>query len=192
MKKIYLSLVLMAGLGAGCARMQFTHDMRQHYNLTPEILQQMQVYVSDPIHLERRFTKKDAVVDASSALNLKEAELIRKVHIPRGTPGVITAVEDDRLTVSFEEGASLVFGSSSGLRGKLGGLYNLMALSWTNGYGEVLYGKDTYRVLPGSGAVHLMVNARNFDRTKIVRKTLDGIRVGDPMLSLPGPANTPE
>lgn len=180
MQKLCLSLVLIAGLGAGCARMQFTHDMRQQYNLSPEILQQMQVYSSGPIHLERRLTKKNAEVDAGSELTLKEAELIRKVYIPRGTPGVITEVADDRLTVSFEEGSSLVFGSSPGLRGKLGGLYNLMALSWSNGYGEVIYGKDTYRMEPGSGAVHLMVNARNLEQTKVVRKTLDGLKVGSP------------
>jgi len=179
LKKICLSLVLCAGLGTGCARMQFTHDMRQQYNLTPDLLQQMQVYASGPIQLERRISRKEAAVDDRKTLSLREAELIRKVYIPRGTPGIITAVDDDRLTVSFEEGASLVFGSSPALRGKLGGLYNLLALSWTNGYGEVTYGKDVYRIMPGSGAVHLTVDAKNFDQTKVVRKKLDGIRVGD-------------
>lgn len=175
--KQYLMMLLVTVIGAGCARMQFTHDMRQQYGLTPELLQRTQVYASGPIHLERRVTKKDATVDKDKALKLKEAQVIRKVFIPRGTPGIVTAVADDRLTVSFEEGASLVFGSSPALRGKLGGLYNLLAASWTNGYGEVVYGADVFRVMPGSGAVHLTVDARNFEQTRVVRKRLDGRRV---------------
>lgn len=175
--KIFFMASMLIVFAAGCARMQFTQQLREDYQLTPELLKKTQMYTSGPIYLERRVARKEAAVDERRTLKLRDTELIRKVVIPRGTPGVVVDANDEQLSVSFEAGSFLVFGSTSKLRGKLGGLYNLMANSWSNGSGVLKYGGETYTLMPGSGSVHLLVNARDFEKTKVVRKRLNGLRV---------------
>lgn len=179
------AFVLIAWLTAiGCARIPLDHQLRTVYQLTPETLRGVQVFTSGDITLERRVDRKRASAAPDRLLVLQETELIRRVFIPEGTPGVIVGVHDDRLEVQFEPGATLTFGSTEKNREKLGGLYNLMAHRWEDGRGRIKYGDEWFLTQPGAGAVHLVVRARDMQRTKVVRKTVRGMLATDPSLRL--------
>lgn len=176
---------------AGCAHVPLDHQLREAYQLSPETLKNLQVYTSGDIILERRVERKRAEADADRKLVVQESELIRKVYIPSGTPGVIVGVENDRLHVQFEPGATLTFGSTEKNREKLGGLYNLMAHRWENGRGRVNYGGEWFLTQPGAGSVHLIIRKRDIQRTKVVQKTVRGMLATDPSLRLMSPPLNP-
>lgn len=179
-------------LATGCARIPLDHQLRTVYQLTPETLQGVQVFTSGDIVLERRVERKRAAAAPDRLLELQETELIRRVFIPEGTPGVIVGVQDDRLEVQFEPGATLTFGSTEKNREKLGGLYNLMANRWEDGRGLLMYGGEAFKTQPGAGAVHLVVRARDMQRTKVVKKTVRGMLATDPSLRLMTPPLAPD
>jgi hypothetical protein len=174
MKLVLAGLALGALMVAGCTKIPFTHDMREEYELTPYKLTRVQFYTSGDILLERRVERTTGEPTDTRRLQLTQAEVIRKISIPEGTPGVVVGVEDDRLEVSFEEGKSLFFGSKPETRAKLGGLYSLMAARWNGGYGELEYGGERFRARPTSGSVHLMVDVEDIKKTKVVSKTVKG------------------
>lgn len=187
------ALGLIAWLAAvGCARIPLDHQLRTVYQLTPETLQGVQVFTSGDITLERRVDRKRAAAAPDRLLVLQETELIRRVFIPEGTPGVIVGVQDDRLEVQFEPGATLTFGSTEKNREKLGGLYNLMANRWEDGRGLLMYGGEAFQTQAGAGAVHLVIRARDMQRTKVVRKTVRGMIATDPSLRLMTPPLQPD
>lgn len=187
------ALALIALLtAAGCARIPLDHQLRTVYQLTPETLQGVQVFTSGDITLERRVDRKRAAAAPDRLLVLQETELIRRVFIPEGTPGVIVGVQDDRLEVQFEPGATLTFGSTEKNREKLGGLYNLMANRWEDGRGLLMYGGEVFQTQAGAGAVHLVIRARDMQRTKVVRKTVRGMIATDPSLRLMTPPLQPD
>lgn len=182
-----IAAVMAIFFAAGCAHVPLDHQLRSEYQLSPETLKSLQVYTSGDIILERRVERKRAEADADRKLVVQESELIRKVYIPSGTPGVIVGVQDDRLEVQFEPGATLTFGSTEKNRAKLGGLYNLMAHRWENGRGRVKYGDEWFLTQPGAGSVHLIIRKRDIQRTKVVKKTVRGMLATDPARALESP-----
>lgn len=187
-----LAALACAAAAAGCARVPLDHQLRTVYELSPDTLMGVQVYTSDDIVLERRVQRKRGEAGSDRSLVLQDAELIRRVHIPKGTPGVIVGVEPDRLHVQFEPGATLTFGSTEKNRERLGGLYNLMAYRWENGRGRVKYGVQWFLTQPGAGAVHLVVRKHDVQKTKVVKKTVRGMKAGDPAVRLISPPPYPD
>jgi hypothetical protein len=185
-------LTLAAFAAGGCARRPFTHQMRSLYQLEPETIRQIQVYTSHDIVLERRVDRKRGEASEDRDLILKETELIRRIYIPEGTPGVIVGVQDDRLEVQFEPGATLIFGSTEKNRNKLDGFYHLMALRWEDGRGVVKYGGELFLTQPGAGKVYLTVRARGAQKTKVVRKTVRGMLATQPAERLLSPPLAPD
>jgi hypothetical protein len=187
---LLLSLLVLSV--AGCASRPLTHQMRSLYQLDPETIRQVQVYTSREIVLERRVDRKRAEASSGRELLLRESELIRRIRIPKGTPGVIVGVEEDRLEVQFEPGGTLIFGSTEKNRSKLEGLYHLMALRWINGRGVVKYGGELFLTQPGAGKAYLVVRARDAHQTKVVSKTVRGMTVPQAMEPTVAPPFSPD
>ena len=181
MKQIVRIASVLAGLSllSGCARLPFTQDLRDQYNLSPAQLGRIQYYTSGPIVLERVVQKQVAAPTERNRLQIAQAELVRRVNIPEGTPGVAVGFTNDMLEISFEPGKSLFFGSSPAKRKEVGGLYCLLARDWTDRRGTLSYGGETYRTRPGAGGVHLLIDVEEGRRFRTVAKTLGGLTVAD-------------
>ena len=99
---------------------------------------------------------------------------MEQVVIPAGTPGVATEVGDTYLAVSFEPGASLMFGSPPTDRDPER-KYRLLAKQWTGDAGEILYDGKVFYAVEGSGLAYLEVGVESLDAVEKKRKVLPGM-----------------
>jgi hypothetical protein len=171
-------LVLAAGSlsFAGCApqRVAFTQGIRTHYDLGSEELKNLQYYVSGDITLQRDFRREEGEISKSHKLVTKEGGLVEQVVIPIGTPGIATEVGDTYIAVSFEPGASLMFGSPRTDRDPER-KYKLSAKRWTDDYGEIIYDGKTFQAVEGSGRAYLEVGVGFLDAVEKKKKVLPGM-----------------
>jgi len=176
--KAFAYLVLLAGSlsFAGCApqRVAFTQGIRTHYDLGSEDLKNLQYYVSGDITLQRDFRREEGEISKSHKLVTKEGGLVEEVVIPAGTPGIATEVGESSLSVSFEPGSSLVFGSPPTDRDPER-KYKLSAKQWTDYYGEIVYDGKTFYALEGSGRAYLEVGVESLDAVEKKKKVLPGM-----------------
>ena len=171
-------LVLLTGSlsFAGCApqRVAFTQGIRTQYDLGSEDLKNLQYYVSGDITLQRDFRREEGEISKSHKLVTKEGGLVEEVVIPAGTPGIATEVGESSLSVSFEPGSSLVFGSPPTDRDPER-KYKLSAKQWTDYYGEIVYDGKTFYALEGSGRAYLEVGVESLDAVEKKKKVLPGM-----------------
>ena len=171
-------LVLVAGSlpFAGCAprRVAFTQGIRTHYDLGSGELKNLQYYTSGDITLQRDFRREEGEISKSHKLVTKEGGLVEQVVIPIGTPGIATEVGDTYIAVSFEPGASLMFGSPRTDRDPER-KYKLSAKRWTDDYGEIIYDGKTFQAVEGSGRAYLEVGVGFLDAVEKKKKVLPGM-----------------
>ncbi len=161
---------------AGCAtrHVAFTRGIRTYYELGSDDLKNLQYYVSGDITLQRVFVREAGEVSKGHTLVAKESGLVEQVIIRAGTPGVATEVGDTYLAVSFEPGASLMFGSPAGDRDP-DRAYKLLANRWTATYGEIDYGGKTFYAVEGSRGAYLVVTLESLDAVKAKKTVLPGM-----------------
>lgn len=175
--RIRTAAILVASFAmAGCAtrHVAFTRGIRTYYELESDNLKNLQYYVSGDVTLERAFVREEGEVSRGHTLVAKESGLVEQVIIRAGTPGVATEVGDTYLAVSFEPGASLVFGSPAFDRDP-DRAYKLLAERWTDTYGEIDYGGKTFYAVDGSRAAHLVVAIESLDAVKTKKTVLPGM-----------------
>lgn len=160
---------------AGCAhqRIAFTQGIRSYYGLGSEDLKNLQYYVSSDITLQRGFLREEGEISKSHRLVMKEGGLVEQVFIRAGTPGIAREVGDTSLTVSFEPGSWLVFGSSV-MDPDPERKYKLFAKRWTEGYGEIFYEGKVFYAVEGSGLAYLVVDMESLDAVKRKKKIVPG------------------
>ena len=105
-------LVALFALSA-CAggRIPFTQTLRDQYGLEGDELKKLQYFISSDVTLQREFHREEGEISKSHKLVIKEGGLVDEVYIAAGTPGIATEVSPTSLSVSFEPGGSLIFGS---------------------------------------------------------------------------------
>jgi len=171
-------LVLLTGSlsFAGCApqRVAFTQGIRTQYDLGSEDLKNLQYYVSGDITLQRDFRREEGEISKSHKLVTKEGGLVEEVVIPAGTPGIATEVGESSLSVSFEPGSSLIFGSPPTDRDPER-KYKLSAKQWSDYYGEIVYDGKTFYAVEGSGRAYLEVGVESLDAVEKKKKVLPGM-----------------
>lgn len=169
--------LLVLALGAGCAsqRIAMTHTLRQQLGFGEADLKNLQYYLSDDVVLQRSYRSEEGVVSKSHALVLKEGGLVEEVLIRRDTPGIATQVGATSLAVSFEPGASLVFGSPES-DADPERRYKLSAARWSGGIGELSYDGKAFQVVEG-GRACLVVDAQALDAVEKKRKVLPGMKL---------------
>ncbi|MDX1815068.1 MAG: hypothetical protein R3239_03830 [Thermodesulfobacteriota bacterium] len=161
---------------SGCAsgRIPFTQHLRNRYGLEEGDLKKLQYYVSGNITLQRGFRREEGEISGTHRLVQKEEGIVEEVFIPAGTPGIATEVGPTSLSVSFEPGRSLTFGSPPDDRDPER-KYTLSARRWEDYYGELVYDDKTYFAVQGSGHVWLEVRAESLDTVKKKTKVLPGM-----------------
>jgi hypothetical protein len=160
---------------AGCAqRVPFTHQMRSEYNLGADELGRLQYYVAGQIRLQREMSVQEVSVTPGHQLRILRNKRIEEVVIRPGTPGVAVGSSENSVEVSFEKDGSLTFGSSEPNRALLGGRYGLFAEEWRAGEGRVQYAGKTFRLLPESEDIHLLVDLKSLDNCRKDSRTAPG------------------
>jgi hypothetical protein len=171
-----LALAVLSFVFPGCAagRIPFTQNLRHQYGLEADDLKKLQYFVSGDVTLQREFRREEGEVSKSHKLVMKEGGLIEEVFIAAGTPGIATEVGSASLSVSFEPGGSLDFGSPPSDRDPER-KYKLSAKRWTDYYGELVYDDKTYYAVKGSGQVYLEVGAESLNAVETKKKVLPGM-----------------
>jgi len=168
---ILVALFALSGCASG--RIPFTQNLRDQYGLEGEELKKLQYFVSGDVTLQREFRREEGEISKSHKLVKKEGGLVEEVFIAAGTPGVATEVGATSISVSFEPGGSLVFGSPSSDRDPER-KYRLSAKRWADYYGELVYDNKTYYAVKESGDAYLEVGAESLDAVEKKRKVLPG------------------
>jgi len=175
-KSLFLP-VLFLFIFASCAptKVPFTQQLRVKHDLKPEELKQIQFYISNNLVL-RRGDQQSKKETSEGELTLLNDASIEEIIIKAGTPCLIREVVDgNRVTVSFEDGASkyLVFGS---LKNR-DGYYTLQALDWDKDRGRVNYGEKMYITSPGSRDVFLVLKMKSLEKFRLDQKVVKGQQI---------------
>lgn len=122
MTRALLVLPLLLGLatvGCGSSLVPFTHEIRAQHGLTDADLKNLQFYVSHRITLRRELESGGRQVTGNHKLLLVSGKTIEEVVVEEKTPGIVVAIGNGVLSISFEQGSSLEFtvaGSGDGGR----------------------------------------------------------------------------
>jgi len=149
MKLFFTSLLLAAVVGAGCSN-RYMLDSRtvQRYNLTPELLENVQFYSTKDILLTRYAKDSVSTYADNGRINMDTGKEVDQVMIEAGTRGkLVKHLGKNKVAISFEPDDSkyLVFGVASD-----GFVYYLQAKSWKNNRGLINYGGQTYLTHAGA------------------------------------------
>jgi len=175
--KCFGLLIVGVCLAAGCAkRVAFTHDMRDKYQLGENELKQLQYFVTDTIRLRRVRAEKDYGV-AGSRLQKSSERDVDEIVIKANTPGVVEKVGAHSLTISFEQGNTLTFGTDENNPMAWGGRYVFFADSWKSGHGEVTYDGRKYWATSPARYAHLSVNLEELKSATHYRRKVKGRKI---------------
>ena len=166
-------VALLAFSGCASGRVPFTQNLRDQYGLEGDELKKLQYFVSGDVTLQREFRHEEGEISKTHKLVKKEGGLVEEVFIAAGTPGIATEVSSTSISVSFEPGGSLVFGSPSSDRDPER-KYKLSAKRWADYYGELVYDNKTYYAVKESGQVYLEVGAESLDAVEKKKRVLPG------------------
>src|SRR4051812_45154445 len=108
-----LVFALLGLLSTGCSSyVPFTQELRTANNLSKDDLKNLQFYTSQRITLRREVDSGGSQVTGTHKLVVLSGKTIEEVLIEEKTPGVVVAVGDRTLAVSFEPGTSIVFAAA--------------------------------------------------------------------------------
>jgi hypothetical protein len=169
-----LAAAILAASGCAANRVAFTQPIRTQYDLSAEELKNLQYYLAGDVTLQREIRSEEGEISKSHALVRKEGGVVEQVIVRSGTPGIATDVGETTLTVSFEPGASLVFGSPPTDRDPER-KYKLTAERWGDRRGELMYGGKTFYAVDWSGEAFLEVVLESLDAVEKKRKVLPGM-----------------
>ena len=148
----------------------FTKDLKMRLERENIDLRQVQFYVDQELILSRNLGDVKLEVH-SGVVKLESGKYINEVIIPAFTPGICDTVNNDKLMVSFEQGAnSLAFGPGSGYTFNQ---YVLYGTDWKNGTAAITYDSNKFRARCGTcqdiASATLVIRKTAID--KIERKT---------------------
>lgn len=103
--------------------------------------------------------------------------VIDDVVVKKGTPGIATNVGENWLTVSFEEGTSLDFGSDEKHRPYWDGKYSFFAKDWHQGIGSVDLDGEIYTATNKSGFAYLLIDKESLSGVMRNKRVLVGRRL---------------
>lgn len=176
MKKPLYSFLLWIGsiYLMGCSSFSpFTKGVMQEIDHQQYDISTIQFYNSQKITLERIINPPEEVTIKQGKIRLSGEETHEVIEIKKGTPGICTIQNGDRLQISFEENNYLTFIL------KLNGTFHLQNEQFSRQDNVVIYNDTYYRIKQAPHKIHLMIN-KNF-REKLSKSTrkAKGVKVDD-------------
>ena len=190
------ALLIILSFLLGCSsRVALTSALIKEYGVSTSDITKLQLYVSDGILMEKRFTKIDKNIDSSS-YGLKKVEdyYVKQIYFKTGTPCIATSASVDKVAVAFEQpgssldfvagghsaGSSFVFQpsrrsprDSSETRQAAAGFRNWKLI------GEEKYSDTTFNVLVRDETPFLLVDKTSLQKFIIESRSVKGIRQSD-------------
>lgn len=201
---LFVCGVLLFGSGCGPSLVAFTHELRAQHGLTKDDLKNLQWYVSHRVTLRRELESGARQVTGNHKLLVMSGKTIEEVVIEELTPGIAVDVGEGSIAVSFEEGSSLVFSSSTGrltsgssqsfaqppdpfpgnnpnppdpFPGDAGGSFSGNYFLVINPGGKVSFQTLVWDAVDETFQAHLMIDAEKLDEVVENRKVLKGLRL---------------
>jgi hypothetical protein len=116
MNKQVSSLALAAALALGAATtgcrptlVPLTQEIRDQNHLSDAELKNLQYYVSSTITLHRELESGGRAITGNHKLVVIAGKTIEEVVVEARTPGICVALNDHKLSISFEQGTSIDF-----------------------------------------------------------------------------------
>jgi hypothetical protein len=202
---ILLFVMALSWLLTGCSAtfVPFTHELRTRHNLSNADLQQLQYYLSHEVKLRREVQTIGRDISDGN-LKLLEGKTIEEIVINEHTPGVATAVAEDTITISFEEGSELQFSLRTGEPMPLvkssssryaeppdafpgdheheehGSLEELLGNYWLDSDSDsmILFRGKRWNGMGDSYRAHLVIDAESLEQVVETRSVLKGREIG--------------
>jgi hypothetical protein len=163
----------------------FTRDLKERAEKAGIEMKNIQYYTGSKIVLKREISSNDANVK-SGKIKFKEGKYVNVITIKKGTPGVCTGYDNDRIEISFESRSSSSIPFTRG--SSFGGNQNEYWLSWigsssvtikkgkvVEGFlAQVKYNGEIYDIHSGST---LKIKKNVFRKTKIEKRRLRGRKI---------------
>lgn len=160
----------------GSKYIEFTHGLRDKYDLDSDALKSLQFYVSEKITLHRELEGEERDI-VHGKLVVIHGKNIDRVIIDRFLPGICVNSNYNSLAISFKEGTALAFGCGSPCHDEAP--YGLYAKSWNNSVGELSFQGKTYYAVEDSGCARLMIDKSALYKFVREEERLKGLLIGE-------------
>ncbi len=171
--RLFLFFALIATVLTSCGPSQvFTEGSRAVLESQGIDVADIQFYADKGISMRRQVESSETSV-RNGEIKQIDGERTQEILIPRGTPGIVKKVAQEKLWVSFEgcEGCELRFKKNSY------DSYQIDADKWLEGRGQIEYdGKRFYLVPPYNDAL-LMVKKNELYKPERRSRVVKGVRI---------------
>lgn len=175
--------IFFVGLGlllVGCAaKIPFSKQLMEDFNLTEKDLRKVQFYTSHTIILERQTAKSsNAKAVDRGELVVSSSSLSERIVIPANRRCILEGIDDETgdVKVRFEMGAGRFLTFTTRPNQNNNQRMYLKAV-WRDGRGELDYGGGVYFAVGTSSAVYLQVKLKQLQRNKRSDRVVKGMRV---------------
>jgi hypothetical protein len=180
MKKVIAIVCLAVGLISTQAckpKMNVTTDVRNRAVANNIALTKLQYYIDRDVVLKRVITTGETKV-SSGTIKVENGKQVQIIRLKKGTPGICTLVQPDRLVISFEEGANknLTFAAPRNLPPTSS--YVLVCSEVDkNNFGKITYDGKVYTVEPDGVRAKIKIKKTSDTKVKVKKDTMKGRKV---------------
>jgi hypothetical protein len=166
-------------LFVGCAaKIPFSKQLMDDFNLTEKELRKVQFYTSHTIILERQTSKSNnaRAVDRGE-LVVSSSSLSERIVIPANRRCILEGIDEETgdVKVRFEMGAGRYLTFTTVPNRNNQRMY--LKAVWRDGRGELDYGGGVYFAVGTSSAAYLQVKLKQLQRNRRSDRVVKGMRV---------------
>jgi hypothetical protein len=172
-----IAFVLIAGLLSSCAtKVYFTEDIRNRIESAGISLKQIQYYNNIQVTLKRELTSGKTKVE-SGKVKLEDGRYIHYIFLNPLTPGVCKNINDNKLSIAFEEGNNKTLNFGKPKDGNGSSPYQIYAIEWNDNVGKINYEGETYYIQPRGSNAKLMIKKSVLNKLDIEKRRMKGVRL---------------
>jgi hypothetical protein len=179
-KHYYLAIISAALILASCgnSKTYFTPAIRSRVEANSVPLTKIQYYVDRDIVLKRELEKGETKVTAGS-VKFENGHYINIIVLKKGTPGVCTMANPNKVSISFELGSGNYLNFGRTKMGTDDDPYRVLANSWVSDYGLITYEGKPYHIEPAGTEASIMIKTKWLRTTKVEKRQMKGRTVSD-------------
>jgi len=161
MRNLILFVSFLLVLSSCKTLVPFTEDLKKTNSWKDTDLKQIQYYNSETITLRRQLNSNETGI-VSGKIKVVDGQEVEEIIIKKGTPGVVTALPDNKMAISFELGDDYYL--TFGIDKKRGNKYYLRLRELKDGrYAYVTYNNQAYQLSRSSLNAYLQVNMKKIN-----------------------------
>jgi hypothetical protein len=171
-KQCAACILVVALASCGSSKSYFTSDVRTRVEKNGISVEKLQFFVDRNVELRREVSSRDAKV-TSGKIKLVNGHYINIIDLKKKTPGICTGFYSNSLNVAFEsgDGQYLAFGVPAYGSDNV---YQILAQTWNNGQGKVMYEGNSYYIQPSGVEAKLLIDKSIIDKLQVKKRTMKG------------------